>query len=113
MMLAPRAVRRTFTLREFARLTRRVKPEHIDAAAGKFPDWDERGCLRAAGTALVVAGVTARGAAPPATTEDDDLKDPLGGGLDAFRACADTIEAALEPPIRLLAILLDSAAARY
>ncbi|ABW11577.1 protein tyrosine phosphatase [Parafrankia sp. EAN1pec] len=110
--LAPRTVRRTFTLREFARLTDAVGPERIDTAAGTLAALHERGDFRAAGTALVAAGVTARGTVPPVSAADDDLVDPLGGGLDAFRACADAIEAALDPPTRLLAVLLGVAAPR-
>lgn len=110
--LMPRAVRRAFTLREFACLTATVDPARIGATVAELAAGDQCGRLRAAGRALVVAGAAARGVAPPATTNDDDLVDPLGCGLDAFRLCADAIEAALEPPTRLLAVLLGTAAAR-
>ncbi|MCK9931841.1 hypothetical protein MXD62_32690 [Frankia sp. Mgl5] len=60
----------------------------------------------------MAAGTAARGVVPPVTAADDDLVDPLGGDLDAFRACADATEAALDPPTRLLAVLLGAAAPR-
>lgn len=62
--LAPRAVRRTFTLREFARLTDAVESERIDTTAGKLAALHEHGHFRAAGTALVAAGTAARGVVP-------------------------------------------------
>lgn len=104
--LAPRAVRRAFTLREFARLTETVEQERIDATVAELAARDQRGRLRAAGRALVVASAAVRGVAPPATPDNDDLVDPLGCSLDAFRTCADVIEGALEPPTRRLALLL-------
>lgn len=106
--LAPRAVRRAFTLREFARLTETIEPEHIDAMAATISARDPYECFRAVGNAFVVTAASRRGMAPPALPEDDDLVDPLGCGLDAFRACAEGIEAALKPSIRLLAALLDT-----
>ncbi|MCK9931837.1 protein tyrosine phosphatase [Frankia sp. Mgl5] len=110
--LVPRAVRRTFTLREFARLAEAVAPRYIDALADEVAGCHPSGRLRAAGMALGAAGAGARGVAPPDAPDDDDLGDPLGGGLDDFRACAEVIEAALEPLDRLLAALLGATAPR-
>ncbi|WP_407672389.1 arsenate reductase/protein-tyrosine-phosphatase family protein [Parafrankia discariae] len=108
--MAPRAVRRTFTLREFARLAEAVTPSRIDRLAAEVAGRHPSGRLRAAGMALGVASAGARGVAPPDDPADDDLDDPLGGGLDDFRACADAIEAALESLDRLLAALLAATA---
>ncbi|CAI7976882.1 protein-tyrosine phosphatase [Frankia sp. Hr75.2] len=110
--LAPRTVRRAFTLREFARLVDTVESERVESSVAELAAHDRRGRLRAAGRTLVMAGAAARGVLPPAAPEDDDLVDPVGCDLDAFRACAEAIEAALQPPTRLLGVLLGTVAAR-
>lgn len=104
--LAPRRVRQAFTLREFGRLTTLIEPARVrsrldaPATGATAPD------LRSIGCALTAAASALRGSGPPTTPGDDDLPDPLGRDLAAFRACADTIEVALEAPIRLLHDLL-------
>lgn len=96
--MVPRAVRRTFTLREFGRLTEGLDHTSLNHDPITF---------RTAADRFVVAAAGGRGVAEHQPI-DDDLADPLGGDLDVFRACADQIEAALAPPLRLLADLLSA-----
>jgi protein-tyrosine phosphatase len=76
VQLAPAAVGRVFTLLQFARM----------AAAVPGP----RGDL----PALTAAAVRTR--VQPVPPEQDDLPDPVGKPIEAFRRCADTVEAALD-----------------
>jgi protein-tyrosine phosphatase len=73
--LLPAALRRTFTLRQFGRLAATV---------------DSRGDL--AQLLDSVRGVIAQ----PVGPEEDDLADPLGGPVEAFRVCADEIQGVLD-----------------
>jgi protein-tyrosine phosphatase len=91
--LAPEAVRHTFTLRQYARMVAATSPAHASVGAystvesGPQPiDLRER--LR-----LAVAG---RSRLQPVAPEDDDLSDPVREPLEAFRRCADVIDAALD-----------------
>jgi protein-tyrosine phosphatase len=86
--LAPAALHRTFTLRQFGRL----------AALAHTPDGTEAGALRAA----VRAASLARGRSQPAAPSDDDLIDPLGGTPADFRRCARRIEQSLAPVAALI-----------
>ncbi|ABD10667.1 protein-tyrosine-phosphatase [Frankia sp. CcI156] len=90
--LVPRAMRRTFTLREFGRVTSGVRPADIPP-----------GGTRAAGEYLAATArrIRAAGHALPAAL--DDLADPLDGGRDAFENCARMIEETLSRPMALLA----------
>ncbi|CAJ60686.1 MULTISPECIES: arsenate reductase/protein-tyrosine-phosphatase family protein [Frankia] len=90
--LAPRALRRTFTVREFGRLTSGVRPADVPP-----------GEPRLAGEHLAAAAwrVRASGRVVPASI--DDLSDPLEGGREAFETCARLIDAALTAPLTLLA----------
>jgi protein-tyrosine phosphatase len=73
--LLPAAVRRTFTLKQFGRLA--------------------AGVTRRDGLAQLVEDV--RGVVgQPVGPEEDDLADPLGGPVDAFRACAGEIQGVLD-----------------
>ena len=81
----PAAGRRTFTLREFARLAARVAPEWIPAGPA---------AVRLA--ALVAAAPRARTTVPAPWGVDDDLADPVQGTLTDVWACADEIERCLE-----------------
>jgi protein-tyrosine phosphatase len=144
--LAPRALRRTFTLREFDRAAAGVTPERLVAAAvtaggglsgsppgsqpGTVSETGPRGTppghadgadgadgaerahhrevsasrLRAVGSQL--AGIALTGRTRAAASREaagwEDVADPLGGRLDAFRACAETISEALADPLLLL-----------
>src|SRR3954452_2905537 len=73
VVLHPRAAARTFTLREFARLTSAVDPEGLPTG-----DPVERA------QALVRAAASNRGLVPPERPRDDDLEDPYQAPASAF-----------------------------
>ncbi len=79
----PAALRRTFTVREFARLA-------AIARNGLSPD----GSGPARAQALVRAAASARGSVrvPP---EDDDVRDPYGSPMPVYRRCRDEIATAV------------------
>ena len=88
--LAPAALGRTFTIRQFGRLAAAVDPGRITATEAR-PRLAE-----------VLAEVArARGAVQPG---EDDLADPANGTAADMRACAQTIEAALRPVLALIAV---------
>jgi protein-tyrosine phosphatase len=91
VVLYPRAAARTFTLREFARLTADIDP-------GSLPGGDAVERARA----LVRAAAGRRGLVPPARPSDDDLADPYHAPASAFAACADLVSASLQGPLALL-----------
>ncbi|MER7459592.1 low molecular weight phosphatase family protein [Micromonospora sp. NPDC126480] len=84
--LAPAALHRTFTLRQFGRLAAAAEPASPEES------------LRAA----VQAAARARGRLQPATPDTDDLRDPIGGGAADFRRCAEEIERSLRPLAALI-----------
>jgi protein-tyrosine phosphatase len=84
--LAPRAVRKTFTLREFDRL---LSVADLTAAAD--------------GSALVAAAAAHRGLVRPDKPGDDDITDPYGGPRAGYVTCADLLEATLARPLAALA----------
>jgi protein-tyrosine phosphatase len=86
--LAPAALHRTFTLRQFGRL----------AGVAGSPETATAGALRAA----VEAAARARGRLQPAAPEDDDLVDPVGGKPADFRRCAREIERSVIPVVALI-----------
>ena len=92
--LHPPAVRRAFTLREFARLTALVSPEDIDSAAvsGRAPDRL---------TALMRLAALNRGhaTAPPA---DDDVIDPWGKDGSVYDASLSQISTAVAQILQAL-----------
>jgi len=91
VVLYPRAAARTFTLREFARLTSAVDPASL---SGDDPVERARSLVRTA------AG--RRGLVPPDAPADDDLTDPYQAPASAFLACADLLSASLRGPLALL-----------
>ena len=91
VVLHPRAAPRTFTLREFARLSGAV-----DRAALPSGDPVERA------RALVVAVAAQRGLVPPQRPTDDDVSDPYQAPASAFAACAALVHATLQGPLDLL-----------
>ncbi len=91
VVLQPRASARTFTLREFARLTCVVDPAELPSG-----DTAERA------RALVRAAAGNRGLVPPASPQDDDLEDPYRAPESAFRSCAALVQQALKGPLDLL-----------
>lgn len=92
VVLHPRAALRTFTLREFARLTTGVP-------ASSLPVGDAVDRART----LVRAAAARRGMAPPDRPSDDDLADPYHAPASAFADCADLVAASLRHPLALLA----------
>ncbi|MEU6023787.1 low molecular weight phosphatase family protein [Micromonospora sp. NPDC047134] len=89
--LAPAALHRTFTLRQFGRLAAAVEP----------PLTEQEDPLAAA----VTAATLARARLQPALGDADDLPDPVGGTPEDFRHCAEEIERSLRP----LAVLIGTA----
>ena len=82
--LAPAALPRTFTLRQFGRLATVLAasaPAGLEAALGEV--------------------ARARAEVAPVVPADDDLTDPVAGTAADFAACAALIEAALEPTLSL------------
>lgn len=86
--LEPRALRSTFTMREFARLL-----EGMDAAdrAALPPDPRERA------HALVAAALAERGQGAPVDPEDDAIADPVQGTVEDHAEVARRIHAAVRP----------------
>lgn len=91
VQMVPRAHSRTFTIRQFARLTLIAHPV--------TPDDDSP---RARVQELVRACAAVRGVAGPASGSDDDVDDPWGGAITGYRRMADT----LREPLQLIASAL-------
>jgi protein-tyrosine phosphatase len=88
----PRALRRTFTLREFHRATAGLDPAELDGR-------DAQAAMRS----LVEQAAARRGWTAAGPRTDDDLGDPYGARLEAFRVCAALIREALAGPVSLVA----------
>jgi protein-tyrosine phosphatase len=92
--VAPAAVRRTFTLRQLARLIGAMPPDGLPTTSSVGPR------LRA----LVAQTASVRARFQFVRAPEDDLGDPVNQPVDAFRACARDIWAALDviagPPVR-------------
>jgi protein-tyrosine-phosphatase len=86
--LEPRALRSTFTMREFARLLAGLGP--ADHAALP-PDPRERA------HALVAAALAERGQGAPVDPEDDAIPDPVSGTVEDHAEAARRIHAAVRP----------------
>lgn len=91
----PEALPRTFTLREFARTAAAV------VGGAEEDSWPADPVHRA--HAVVVATAARRGSVPASLPGDDDVPDPYGAPLPAFRRCATTIAEALVPALDALA----------
>jgi protein-tyrosine phosphatase len=90
--LLPAAIGRTFTLLQFARLTRAVPP-----LRGADP--------AQLGRQLLVQAKAARPLLQPVPPEEDDLPDPMGGPLGEFERCAarlDDVVRTLLAPLQLV-----------
>ncbi|MCU1602034.1 MAG: putative protein-tyrosine phosphatase [Frankiales bacterium] len=90
--LSPKAVRRTFTIREFDRLSAAVDPATLP----------ETGPIERA-RALVAAAASQRGLVRADKPSDDDIIDPYRGPLDGFVDCAVLIKSTLQGPMDLIA----------
>ncbi|MEV6742072.1 low molecular weight phosphatase family protein [Streptomyces sp. NPDC051104] len=94
--LAPSAMRRCFTLKEFVRLSAGVGGEVPGAGDGEV-------LAPAVGFGAVVAAAAARrGTAPPVPGAEDDIPDPLGMPREALHGCALEIDGAVSRVARLL-----------
>ncbi|RIJ78213.1 hypothetical protein D1871_03915 [Nakamurella silvestris] len=80
--LVPAVINRVFTLKQFARLCSAV-PERTTTS------WDTLGAE------LIVEARYARSALQPIAPELDDLDDPIGLPIEAYRRCADEITEAV------------------
>lgn len=89
--LVPQALHRTFTMREFGRLTAGVAPTELPPQP------------RPAGEYLARIAWHARAAGHVVPASTDNLTDPFQGGRDAFEDCAWMIDDALSGPMTLLA----------
>ena len=88
--LDPRALQRTFTMREFARLL-----DHVDVPPGDDPAERAR--------ALVRDVAAARSRHPAAKPGHDDAADPYGRGATAYTRAIRDITEALRRPLEVLA----------
>jgi protein-tyrosine phosphatase len=90
--LLPRGSRRTFTLREFARLLNAVQPSDLQTIAA-LPTEDTAGRLRE----LVDVAAALRGhVAPPEDELDDDVIDPYRRGDEIYSLAAAQLVPAVE-----------------
>ena len=89
--LAPAALRRIFTLRQFGRLAESVIP-------GRVKGSDPSTRL----VSLLAATTPARERLRPVVVEEDDLADPVGGTEDDMRACVRQIQGSLRPVLALI-----------
>lgn len=87
--LAPRAVRRCFTLRQLSRIAAVVERDGLSDGGGI--------------AGLLAAAPAARGRIQSVSADEDDLADPVLLGIEAFEQCADDIAASLAPILRLIA----------
>jgi protein-tyrosine phosphatase len=90
--LTSAAFDKTFTLREFARLTGAGSALALPAGAPAA----ERARL------LVALAARMRREAPPVTAGHDDIFDPIGGRAADVKASLELIREALDPPLRLI-----------
>ncbi|MEV1130049.1 low molecular weight phosphatase family protein [Agromyces sp. NPDC049794] len=98
--LVPAATRRTFTLREFARLAASVTDDDLDDAASPLGDGSLRSRLREA----VVAAASLRGVVTPFDSPDDaDVVDPYRRSADVYEASAAQLVPAVQATVALLA----------
>ncbi|GAA2247908.1 low molecular weight phosphatase family protein [Streptomyces indiaensis] len=92
--LAPAAMRRCFTLKEFVRL---AGGGGAEGGGDGFDGAEGRGGFEA----LVAAAATRRGAAAPVLSAEDDIPDPWGRTREELYACALEIDRALSGLVRL------------
>jgi protein-tyrosine phosphatase len=88
--LAPRRLRQTFTVREFARIAGSMPEAALSAAAvGPSPHERLQGLVAAIAAHRAVAP-------PPPAPEDDDVVDPYGKDDETYRLCARQLMPALD-----------------
>lgn len=86
---------RTFTLKEFTRLVRRIDPSTL-------PDPRGGAQLPERARALVRAAAALRGWLLAASPESDEVDDPYGAPIGMFRNCGEEIFGALDPVVTAL-----------
>ncbi|MFD9125918.1 protein-tyrosine-phosphatase [Kitasatospora sp. NPDC059571] len=86
---------RTFTLKEFTRLVRRIDP-------GTLPDPRGGARLPERARALVRSAAALRGWLLAASPESDEVDDPYGAPIGMFRNCGEEIFGALDPVVTAL-----------
>jgi len=87
--MAPPALGRTFTIRQFARLVDQIEPiTSTDPVT--------------LGLQLVDDAKSARGMMQPVPVEQDDVADPIGRPIGVFRECADQLDDAVRRILRPL-----------
>lgn len=95
--IAPRLLRRSFTVREFARLSSGLTDAQVKGSA------DAAGSGPRARLAAVTALVTQqRGATPPVRSEDDDVIDPYRRSRETYERSAAQLVPAVEEVARVL-----------
>lgn len=99
--LAPSMLRRTFTLREFARLTETVSDEQIRKAADAAGD-----APRARLDALAALAAQQRGVMNPVAAIDDDVIDPYRRSTETYERSAAQLVPALDAVARALRVAL-------
>ena len=100
--LAPRVLRQTFTIREFARLARELPSETIKGTA------DAAGTSPRARLAAVSALVTQqRGTITPVLPQDDDIIDPYRRSRETYEKSAAQLIPAVDEVARVLRATLD------
>lgn len=87
----PAAIGRTFTIRQFARLS--------DAVPAPLSEPDDP---TGQGRRLVTEAKLARSSLQPVPGADEDLPDPMGGSLADFEVCADRLQDAIDRILRPL-----------
>ncbi|MFC6595888.1 protein-tyrosine-phosphatase [Kitasatospora paranensis] len=86
---------RTFTLKEFTRLVRRIEPSTL-------PDPLDGARLPERARALVRSAAALRGWLLAASPESDEVDDPYGAPIGMFRNCGEEIFGALDPVVTAL-----------
>lgn len=86
---------RTFTLKEFTRLVRRIDPSTL-------PDPRKGADVTQRARALVRSAAALRGWLLAASPEADEVHDPYGAPIGMFRNCGEEIFDALEPVVTAL-----------
>lgn len=89
----PAAIGRTFTIRQFARLSDAVAP--LAPGAGPADPADQ-------GRWLVTEAKLARSTLQPVPGDEEDLPDPMGGPLADFEVCADRLQDTIDRILRPL-----------
>jgi protein-tyrosine phosphatase len=105
--LAPVALRRTFTIRQFGRLAEALATETpaAEPPAAETPAVETIAAEALPGgqlETLLRRVATVRGSLQPVEPDEDDLADPVNGSAEDIRACAHQIQLSLRPALALI-----------